>query len=504
MWVYIVWKWYATQWPAPDGFHVPLNTEWQAIVNIWTALGGWSTNSVNFSIALKLPFAGARDNSYADVYGQGDYGYYWSSSRYDAGYAYILFLYRPDGTLRLDTDARARGYSVRCFKNSPAIPTSSWTKLYWTSIESWWIFWSSNEWLISLSSDWQTWITIQDKNLGATQLWNSWDTLSEANAWKYYQWGNNYWFPRTWSVTTSLTQVDASSYWPWNYYSSNTFILKRSSPYRWDTTDNANLRWWVDGNVPTMSELKHAYIGEYLPPIDTPWIYHNATLWLISLSSDWESWLTISDKNLWATTVYNDGDTLSEANCGKYFQWGNNYGFPFTWPTATSSTKVNAQNYWPWNYYNSGTFITVTSSPYTWDSSQNQNLRWWTTWTNIAMQWPCQDWFHIAKYSEWETIINTWITLWAWSSWDWDNFKKNLKIPKAWRLLNTTWSISNVDGTWFYWTPIVSDTSSWKVVTLRFSNTALWQYNYYWAEWHSIRPFKNDAVQPDTSWTKLY
>jgi hypothetical protein len=31
----------ATQWPAPDGFHVPLTTEWQAVRNIRIALGGW-------------------------------------------------------------------------------------------------------------------------------------------------------------------------------------------------------------------------------------------------------------------------------------------------------------------------------------------------------------------------------------------------------------------------------------------------------------------------------
>ena len=238
----------ATQWPAPDGFHVPLNTEWQAVYDIRTALGGWSSDWTNFWITLKLPMAGYRHYSAADVYGQGSIGDYWSSSRYDASYSYRLVF--NSSNLKLNRDARVTGFSVRCFKNTPVIPTSSWTKLYWTSIESWGIFWSSAGWLISLSSDWQTWITIQDKNLWATTVWNSWDTLSESNCGKYYQWGNNYWFPRTWSVTTSGTQVDASTYWPWHYYSSSTFITRSSSPYRWDSTDNWNLRWWEDGNIP--------------------------------------------------------------------------------------------------------------------------------------------------------------------------------------------------------------------------------------------------------------
>ena len=242
-WTWIeIWDSYsAMRWPAPSGYHVPLRTEWKAVRDIRVALGGWSSDWTNFWIALKLPFAGYRYYSSAGVSYQGSNGLYWSSSRYNTNYAYILYFYSTALTPQ-NTDRCAYGFSVRCFKNSPVIPTSSWTKLYWTSIESWWIFWSSTDWLISLSSDWQTWITIADKNLGATTVWNSWDTLSEANCGYYYQRWNNYWFPRTWSVTTSSTQVDASAYWPWNYYSSSTFITYNGG---WDTTDNWNLRWWV-------------------------------------------------------------------------------------------------------------------------------------------------------------------------------------------------------------------------------------------------------------------
>ena len=240
---------FATQWPSPNGFHVPLNTERQAVYDIRAALGGWSSDWTNFWKALKLPFAGYRSRWNSNVNNQGSNGYYWSSTRYNASIAYDLN-FNSSGINPQGRDNRSDAFSVRPFKNVPVIPTSSWTKLYWTSIEAGWIFWSSADWLISLSSDWDIWITIQDKNLWATTVWNSWDTLSEANCGKYYQWWNNYWFPFTWSVTTSSTQVNASSYWPWNYYSSSTFITRSSSPYRWDSTDNANLWWWVDGNVP--------------------------------------------------------------------------------------------------------------------------------------------------------------------------------------------------------------------------------------------------------------
>ena len=236
---------FATQWPAPDGFHVPLNTDRQAVYNVWGALR-WSYTSwwAAFGKALKLPKAGGRSPVDANAMSQGSEGYYWSSSRSTADEAYQIYF---SSNIAMYNGFRAGGFSVRCFKNSPVVPTSSWTKLYWTSIEAGWIFWSSADWLISLSSNWQSWITIMDKNLWATTVWNYWDAVSAANCGWYFQWGNNYMFPYTWSVTTSSTRVNASAYWPWNYYSSSTFIKYR---WRWDTTDNWNLRWWVDGNVP--------------------------------------------------------------------------------------------------------------------------------------------------------------------------------------------------------------------------------------------------------------
>jgi uncharacterized repeat protein (TIGR02543 family) len=69
---------------------------------------------------LGLPFAGARSYSSAGVYDQGTNGYYWSSSRSNADYAYRLGFsstaLNPQGNSR-----RANGFSVRCFKNSPSL-----------------------------------------------------------------------------------------------------------------------------------------------------------------------------------------------------------------------------------------------------------------------------------------------------------------------------------------------------------------------------------------------
>jgi len=502
--VYVWWpvEYSDMQWPCPVGFHVPSTKEWQWLKTIirWLSLTTWDDWRIN----LHMPFAGYRDFSTADLSDQGSDGYYWSSSPYGSDY--------PDSAHRLDLDSssvyadyispRAYGFSVRCFKNSFEVPTSSWTVINWT-LWSAWTFRNQAEWLISITNtDWTTWYTIQDKNLWATTVYNDGDTLSEVNCGKYYQWGNNYWFARTWSVTTSSTKVDASSYWPWNYYSSNTFITWYDD---WSNVHNDNLRWWVSQWSWTKSvEVKNIYIGEYVPDfatrwpapkwfhvpskddwvglvdimtalwyswsssyqsystylhlpgnwfrnytdasiysIDSAWIYWSSTAytsneywycfhmttsspnpqynffktywlpirpfkdefvtpeswwtvivwtigsswifwnrtdWIISITSDGSTGYTIADKNLWATTVYNWWNTHTQANSWNYYQWWNNHWFPYTWNVTTSSTQVNAGSYWPWNYYDSSTFIIRTSSPYWWDSSNNANLRWWEDW----------------------------------------------------------------------------------------------------------------------------
>ena len=306
----------AMQWPAPDGFHVPLNTEWQAVYNIWTALGGWSSDWTNFWIALKLPFAGARSNSSGNVFNPDIQGLYWSSSRNNTSYAYSLNFESSDISPQM-AYRRANGYSVRCFKDSPVIPTSSWIKLYWTSIEVGWIFWSSTDWLISLSSNWQTWITIADKNLWATTVWSSWSTLSESNCGKYYQRWNNYGFPRTWGITTSSTRVDASTYWPWNYYSSSTFITRSSSPYRWDSTDNWNLWWWVTWVVTYDNTI-----------INTGVLSVNGQTWAVTVS-EFTPWWT-------ATTGYVVTKTAS----------GYEWQAPTGWIEVDSASPIQLTKIW--------------------------------------------------------------------------------------------------------------------------------------------------------------
>lgn len=267
--------------------------------------------------------------------------------------------------------------------------------------------------------------------------------------------------------------------------------------YIWDTAPSKIFVWWSEVASVRAGDTK---VRPSIQPITTAWIYWNSDLWLISISSDWSTWLTIADKNLWATQVYNSWDTLSEANCGKYYQAGNNYGFPFWYNWTNTTNRVNYTSYWPWNYYSSSTpSFLYTSGWFNW------NLWGDITNTNIARKWPCENWYHIPSLSEADNLKNIMTSLWVITSSSLWNLHSYLKLPKAWRVLSNyprVWSFSFYALSKIYDRGISSGIFSY-VMTM--NDTYRWRNERDTdAAWHPIRPFKNDAVQPDTSRTVLY
>lgn len=241
---------------------------------------------------------------------------------------------------------------------------------------------------------------------------------------------------------------------------------------------------------------KNMYIWGEWTPISTPWIYRSEYLWLISISTDWTTWTTISDKNLWASKAYNFWDALNEWNCWYYYQRWNNYWFPRSeYAVLTkSSTAVNASTYWPWNYYSSSTWITLGS----WDSSNNDNLWGNTTGTVEARQWPCSSWFHIRTLSEFNSFNSLITSLWLESRWA--TYAAFFKIPHSW-YRNTDWTVKSHGTDTRLWTtsPIYTSYVSY----VRMSDgvqSSDWTSRWIWA---SIRPVKNVWVQPDSSREKL-
>lgn len=223
------------------------------------------------------------------------------------------------------------------------------------------------------------------------------------------------------------------------------------------------------------------------------WIYHNATLWIISLSNDWSNWITIADKNLWATQVWNEWDTLSQANCWNFYQWWNCYWFPFTWTTSTSSSTVSASWYWPNNYYSNSTFRTVV---WAWDSSKNNDLWWDVTNTNSARKWPCANWYHIPSKDDFDNLYNILSSL--------SRNVKYLKIPLAWELSMSDWTRSNTNRYNLWSSSHFDESSQHRAYESDWSSMLSAASYTHRSRWYQIRPFKNDSVIPDVTWTKLY
>lgn len=127
-------------------------------------------------------------------------------------------------------------------------------------------------WTISIANpnNPSEWFIIMDRNLGATS-----NDISNPNSyWYYYQWWNNHGFPSSKEVEKiSANQIDASSYWPWNYYENDTFIIWNN----WDSSNNKNLWWWGDDNENNWRWLEINNPEERQWPC--PQWYHIPSLW---------------------------------------------------------------------------------------------------------------------------------------------------------------------------------------------------------------------------------
>lgn len=392
-----VWDWSpdysAMRWPCPNWYHIPLHTEHQDLVDMWTALWFGTSSGIDFVTYFHTPTSCSRWSNWNNQWFSGvaiswsankapDW-FYVLSAYADPAYPsenyveteYILWLYE------------SLWHPIRAFKDAPVIPDSNWTTVYqWTW--SAWIYHNSTLWLISISSDWTNWITLKDKNEWATTVWNYWDTLSAANVWNVYQRGNNYWFPRTWTITTSNTQVDASNYWPWNYYSSSTFIT--TTPYR-DSSQNRNLRWWVTwivvhpnwitntGVLSVNGQTGAVTVNDDVRVFAVPSVNDDISDMITRLSA-WK-WVILHEMVSWTDAFYKV-DYHDDVNCeitasliysynGGYARF---YTIEYNYSTKKVSTKTSSLTYFfaPETAGTQWQVLTKTASGYEW-----ANASWW-------------------------------------------------------------------------------------------------------------------------------
>ncbi|MDE7356406.1 MAG: hypothetical protein K2N21_06540 [Rikenellaceae bacterium] len=117
---------YPSNWnthPCPDGYRLPTDTEFQALINGSTVSrgGGWSSSDYGYikftsgSNSVEFPAVGIRNYSDGSLYGAGASGRYWSSVADGAGYAYHLYFRSSDLTVGSGYSKRD-GFIVRCVR----------------------------------------------------------------------------------------------------------------------------------------------------------------------------------------------------------------------------------------------------------------------------------------------------------------------------------------------------------------------------------------------------
>ena len=415
------------QWPCPTGYHVPTIKEWNIVLNyyLYARYGrtididtlityndwnNWWYDWVSLCNYLLLPKAWTL-NDWQHIHGW-DWWYYWASTwSTTANYNIWDTLRIWDGNQIAAAHWDRAWYwdSIRPFKDTAVVPDSTWTALYSNKI-----YHNSTLWLISISADGNEWITIADKNLWATTVYNSWATLSESNWWNFYQRWNNYWFPFTWAISTSSTRVNASAYWPWNYYSSSTFIIDSTYDY-WDSSMNLNLRWWETWPV-SMKEIQNIYIGEYKPiykweyieykmNADSLWALYIPVCWRTASGSQWV-WYN------WKVSI--DGWTETT----KSWTGGTQTSISFTWYTAWSNHTIKitpvSESYWwaraySWEWLSKGSNLTeiVYDCSYMWYASSETNT--WGYFRAYQYQW-CDNISKPAEEYLPDTVTNIWLS----------------------------------------------------------------------------------------------
>lgn len=282
---YTYWKdlwWWATgtdiakQGPCDSWRHVPSQAEMNNLLNFLYNLKWGAVYEQDVANWLFLPCAGSLGYGDALPLNQWVTIRYWTSDLYNSSDRRGYFLSNGNGgsDVVIGYTQSSSAFSIRPFSNTAVTPDSTWTKL--REYNSYQIRWSESEGIISYTSNsWTTWNSISDKNLWATTVYHSTDTLTSANCWNYYQRWNNYWFPFDGqNITTTTNLVSVWGFWPWNYYLSSNFITPTASPYTWMANPIFNLRWWLGSltdrrwpcpegfHIPTASEFTS--ISRYL------------------------------------------------------------------------------------------------------------------------------------------------------------------------------------------------------------------------------------------------
>jgi len=165
-------------------------------------------------------------------------------------------------------------------------------------------------------------IIVWNYTISACNVWSINASTYKEWYWKYFQWWNNYWanYEYNSSIWTTRDRVDASWYWPGNYFSKEWFI-ELNFDKDWSTVRNDNL-WWDTTNTNEARQWPCA--SGYHVPTKDEWV------WILNA---WWWWTWEKDMN----------DILKMLNALK---------LPMAWGRG-SSDGGNSSNVANWYYWTS-------------------------------------------------------------------------------------------------------------------------------------------------------
>ena len=190
------------------------------------------------------------------------------------------------------------------------------------------------------------------------------------------------------------------------------------------------------------------------------WTANDLELYFLS-TNDAVTHYTIMDRNLWASTWYNQNWSSPNTDSFWYhYQWWNNYWFQsclanncntFPWWESSNTSRV-AKSIWS-NYIPSEYGRNIwdsNTSYYNWmiDSSTTDWI-WWWTWDTTSVngegttkewrQWPCPEWYYIPSTKDWKDMYDAWYASKSSTSNIWQQISSDWLMPAAgYRYTNKT------------------------------------------------------------------
>ena len=523
----------ARQWPCPSGWHVPSMTEWSDAMAYWKAWSGnWSLN--NFTNYLKLPKAGSRARSTADLQKSGEWWYYTSTPDWNKAYS---LKFTANGNPQIYTENnRIDAQSIRCFKDELICEAGyhdewygcvsnymTWHCMTW-NIKNGYYTWYMDD--ITIEWTWWTWYVpmceiVCDEGFHENDnmcIWGFVSVTFDLNWWRWYD-------GSIWNRDSSIEMgVDISE------------VRPKQDPYK----NGYMFMWWFDESSNSSYRFKFQWTTITWNLILTAhWAPFNDIVYTWTIDGN-ERKIVLMDRNMWATAIW-VWRNASTDSYGFYYEWWNNYGFYFD-PSKTinsvsaDNARVNAGWYGPntssWRYYGE-TFINITdSNRMDWSSVVNNNL-WWWWWDNATndydnrtserytRQWPCPKGYHVPSLGEWRDLVrlfynNNWLGNFSqpWPDYVWtaggnamkdepisttnrDIFANTFNIPVAWRVQRTYvweryWNKDNKPRAPFWSSSIKNwNGSLWFEVKFDGGNLNIWWWNDERSQLKPLRCFKN-------------